>query len=748
MSINSEIARLKLAKSDLYTAITAKGGVLTSDQSISDYAQAVDGIEISSGGSVIDFTGVNVTANDLLSGVVAVNASGVKVTGNIETVTATLSGSTVTVPVGFIAQQQTFTVTPQLPETNFTALDLKPGATALDGTGTLIDGAMPQATLTPELSFIEESGYYEFHCKVTESGYVEEGSSVGEVKHWIPRASCRGISRDTDYWEIHDYKYFLNTSTGYVLETSPLYFHVDKLSYTVAGLTVELGYECMCMGETITVELPQVSFTAEDLKPGVTAINTAGEVVEGNMPYAGVSENDRQIIIQSGYVPEKLIFNKSGGSFVKVTEFIAPHDAYTTVTAINVTGWGLLYNEDYGEEEDFSKYNGVYAVTPATANEQELTDRVFKHPTEKMYIFFGQETENGEGDCWFFASSTDDTSAYGALAYKNGKELPNGQFTWYKIYSDSPVLTTTHVTTEVPAQPLVLSGASAKLENGEWVIGEAVGLSGYDEKITPLKHGIYAVSDNQLVGDAIAFHTDMYMPQDGLLAYFPMDSSSDIEVDVVSGIRVKKFGKGIMPGAEGADGICWENTGKGGLFGCNTSFKVPTKNFTLSAYVYLPQQTKYADNAPIIDFGSYHNNSGVGLRASIQPNHNRWEAGLRIGMDEGYRMGSPTTVKYLDLDKWYLFTVTYEEKDSSGQPENNLKCYVDGSLYVQTDSTMDSGADTKALDTFVMMFSRVPEQGSGSEQILVGKIDEVMLWDRVLTADEIATLVRREETNG
>lgn len=463
---------------------------------------------------------------------------------------------------------------------------------------------------------------------------------------------------------------------------------------------------------------------------------TAADIAEG-----------KTAAVSSGIVKGTAKASGGGsGSFVKVTEFIAPHDAYTTVTSINVTGWGLLYNEDYGEEQDFSKYNGVYAVTPDTANEQELTDRVFKHPTEEMYIFFGQENEYGEGDCWFFASDRDYLSAYGALAYKNGKELPNGQATWYKVYSDSPVLTTTHVTTEVPAQPLVLSGATATLENGAWTIGSDVTVSGYDR--TPLKHGIYMVSDNKLVGDAIAYHANMYMPTDGLLAYFPMDSSSDIEVDVVSGIRVKKFGKGIMPGAEGADGICWENTGKGGLFGCNTSFKVPTKNFTLSAYVYLPQYTKSVDKAPIIDFGNYHNNSGVGLRADIRPQHNRWEAGLRIGMNEGYLMGSPTTVHYLDLDKWYLFTVTYEEKNGSGQPKNNLKCYVDGSLRAQTDSTMDSEADTNALDTFVMMFSRDPEKEYSSDQILVGKIDEVMFWDRVLTADEISTLVRREETNG
>lgn len=460
---------------------------------------------------------------------------------------------------------------------------------------------------------------------------------------------------------------------------------------------------------------------------------TAADIAEG-----------KTAAVSSGIVKGTAKASGGGsGSFVKVTEFIAPHDAYTAVTSIDVSGFGMLNNEMEGTDEDFSKYNGVYAVTPDTANEQELTDRVFKHPTEEMYIFFGQETENGEGDCWFFASSTDDTSAYGALAYKNGKELPNGQATWYKIYSDSPVLTTILVATDVPAQPLVLSGASAKLENGEWVIGEAVGLSGYDEKITPLKHGIYAVSDNQLVGDAIAYHADMYMPTDGLLAYFPMDSSSDIEVDVVSGIRVKKFGKGIMPGAEGADGICWESAGKGGLFGCNTAFKVPTKTFTLSAYARAPQPTKNIALDAIIDFGTHSKSSGIGIRATRLSTRNYWVTSLRTGSDEddGYG-GSPTGLQ-LAYDQWHLITITYDG-NASGK---NLKYYINGTLaYEQSYEQNYYYLAADSIDTFVQMFSRKAEiyENDG----FAGKIDEVMLWNRVLSAEEIATLVRREETNG
>lgn len=145
MSINSQIERLELAKADLFQAITAKGGVLTASQSISDYAAAVNGIEINTG-SDIDFTGVTVTADKLLSGVVAVNASGVKVTGTIQTVTASMSDNVVTVPKGYIAEQQTFNAGVILPTVSVTANKLLSGVTAINSNGATVTGTIPTVT--------------------------------------------------------------------------------------------------------------------------------------------------------------------------------------------------------------------------------------------------------------------------------------------------------------------------------------------------------------------------------------------------------------------------------------------------------------------------------------------------------------------------------------------------------------------------------------------------------------------------
>ena len=106
MSISSELSRIKAAKESLKLAINARGGTL-GNELIDEYASAVSALP--SGGD-IDLTGVTVTADKLLEGVVAVDGSGSKITGTIQTVTAAVSGDNVVVPAGFHAEAKSFPV--------------------------------------------------------------------------------------------------------------------------------------------------------------------------------------------------------------------------------------------------------------------------------------------------------------------------------------------------------------------------------------------------------------------------------------------------------------------------------------------------------------------------------------------------------------------------------------------------------------------------------------------------------------
>jgi hypothetical protein len=693
----------------------------------------------------------------------------------------------------------------ELPSTNFTAADLRKNKTAVDGEGNLVTGSMPDVALSRSVNVVSIGKGYSAGGSITinkvslekegntvsiQEGYTTGGSVEVSIEvptlpsvNITPEALRNGVTaidsngnkvtgtmQDTTFT---NKAITVNYSTGaaeFEATSNKGYWNGTTLEYqqtlpvakaTAEGLKVTFTQGVISAG-SVSVTLPSVNVAAANMLKGTTALNSAGEVVQGSIDNGSIStpsasydptdnvfniivsgskgyyaskieeefsvsadinaaevnETDTSVTVGTGYVFEELTFEKGGsggnGSFVKVTNFIAPHDAYTAVTAINVSGFGLHYNEDWGEEQDLSEYNGVYAVTPATANEQELTDRVFKHPTEEMYIFFGQETEIGEGECWFFSSSTDNTSAYGALAYKSGKELPNGQATWYKVYSDSPVLTTTHVTTEVPAQPLVLSGATATLENGAWTIGSAVTLSGYDK--TPLKHGIYMVSDNKLIGDAIAYHANMYMPTDGLLMYFPMDGGANGIVDVVGGMRLTAIGKGILD----SNGSLWNTGGQGSIVGFQNNFNLP-KSFTLSAKINYTG--KRGDN--VIDFGLREQGTGFGIRCSRIESAQTVSYGLRIGYEE-----SPRNIKNVPWNEDHLITMTF---DSTTKKH---RCYLDG-VFKEQHSRGEEVNDAKNIEIFgrYIQFNYI----DGSSMC---KVSEVMLWDRVLSDSEIMQLNR------
>lgn len=100
MSLNEQIDRLYTVKSDLFSAINAKGGNLTANQSISEYAAAITALPSGGGGEIV-FPQVTVTADKLLSGVTATNSNGEVVTGTIKTVKLSQSGNTVSIAKGY-----------------------------------------------------------------------------------------------------------------------------------------------------------------------------------------------------------------------------------------------------------------------------------------------------------------------------------------------------------------------------------------------------------------------------------------------------------------------------------------------------------------------------------------------------------------------------------------------------------------------------------------------------------------------
>ena len=106
MSIADNLNRIKTAKEAIKTAINNKGGGLTNEK-IEAYATAIDNLKLNDD---TDYTGVNVTVNDMLEGIIAIDATGNKITGNIKTVTPTLSENVIEIEKGYIADATTLAV--------------------------------------------------------------------------------------------------------------------------------------------------------------------------------------------------------------------------------------------------------------------------------------------------------------------------------------------------------------------------------------------------------------------------------------------------------------------------------------------------------------------------------------------------------------------------------------------------------------------------------------------------------------
>ena len=144
MSIANEISRIKTAKASLKNAINAKGGKLT-DELLDKFADAVTALP---SGSSVDLDGVTVTADQLREGVVAVDASGNKVTGTIpdSEVMTVESLSKIFISSGYLAESLEITDGSAL-EANLSAMTADSNAvleffTFVDAEGVLRNGSI------------------------------------------------------------------------------------------------------------------------------------------------------------------------------------------------------------------------------------------------------------------------------------------------------------------------------------------------------------------------------------------------------------------------------------------------------------------------------------------------------------------------------------------------------------------------------------------------------------------------------
>ena len=237
MSINTELTALA-------DAIRAKSGT-EGKLSLSGMTTAVNNIVINSG-SDIDLSGVTVTADTMLAGKVAVGKNGETITGNIATVTPSLSGRTFTVAKGYVAE-------------NF-------------------ESSVPEATVTETESKVTIStGYVS-----TELSY-DLGSGGIDTTTSVPPAAA-DVRLNKEFWANGE-KY-----TGTMPDAVVTVEDFDSGDYahklTISAGFLENDFE-LDYNTSAVVSLPFVTATAADIREGMVGADNSGNPVYGTLVVGG-----------------------------------------------------------------------------------------------------------------------------------------------------------------------------------------------------------------------------------------------------------------------------------------------------------------------------------------------------------------------------------------------------------------------------------------------------------------------------
>ena len=541
MSFNSEMTALA-------DAIRSKAGV-TGGLTVSAMTTAVNGIVINTG-SDIDFTGVNVTADQLLSGIVAVDASGEKVTGSIATVTPSVSANVFTVRKGYVAQDAELTVSEAAAlSVSGNVVTVPVGYIKTERTATIPEAAVTEtdSSVTIGIGYIGEELTYDLGSggsdidftgvNVTANNLLEGivaighdgGKVTGRMNYSTPRRDGSNVIVPQGYV---DQQYtFEQMQVGY--DTS----EVTASFYNMLLGTIAVGPA----GERIEGGIATATTEDISLTDGVILVNgnryISDDGVAGlryELPESTVTTTDTTLTATVGYLAEPINFSATGGGsgsgafdLAKVTEYTPYAPALSAVTSVAVSGMGT-----FGDgEEDVSDANGTYLVTAETANESDWKKRVYKHESADYYLHYYEDPDYPEDAYWQFGYDTDS----GFMSLSSSENIASGENDWENWdWGETFTLTLDVTTTTTPETPMVLKGVLATgYTDGEWSFADSEqNFTGFET--TPKPVHIYAVFGNKLIGDAVDI--DMEIPEGTVFFY---DKSL---TDVIGGIPVTNYG--------------------------------------------------------------------------------------------------------------------------------------------------------------------------------------------------------------
>ena len=221
---------------------------------------------------------------------------------------------------------------------------------------------------------------------------------------------------------------------------------------------------------------------------------------------------------------------------------------------------------------------------------------------------------------------------------------------------------------------------------------------------------------------AVATGTETVMSDgitSGLVGYWKLDDNAGASVMDFSGSRVN----GSIVGGTVATSSCWSGgcysfDGTGDYIDIGSSTILGSSAFTISAWINASAINKYSAAVAI-------GNSAAGQLAYIGTVTTA-QIGVSNSIGGGY-YGSNYGSGVASTNKWVHVVMTF-----SGGTGGTTNMYIDGENKLAATSTPNLGATTR----------RIGRIGTDTGYDFPGKIDDVRIYNRALTAAEISTIYR------
>lgn len=438
---------------------------------VTEMRNAVRNINV---GGNIDFSGVNVTADTLLAGAVAIGNGGQRIEGAIETSDVIIEENTFRASKGYI------------------------------------ENDIEESIQIVNISFDDEVG--KVHI---DEGYVyKDDLYLGSLM-------------------VDTFSNVVQISQGYNTTLQEITIAEATITDDSLGFDVTEGY----LKDPIHFDLINdnninVNDNVVTIPSGILKSN---KVV--TIPEASVNETTEEVVISKGYLKNPLQYqlNAGGGGGSSAGSFdlwrVESYKEYkpeaTYVIGVNVEGIGYYGSpEDPDWYEDYSDANGWYYITPETAEETDYRLRTYKHESGNYVLFYYISEDYPEECRWCFkqtGESWEFCSIYNTNEDGDYVEAPDLSTGDYEAgnWEEEPWSIHLNVNTETtPEQQFELRCRKVSEYNNGWVLGgQYQNFNGFD--ITPTVGKIYTSNNERLIGMPVTVDALLKTPKNMALYFRP-----------------------------------------------------------------------------------------------------------------------------------------------------------------------------------------------------------------------------------